>query len=134
MNRSLLMKFLDRSTAKEFIWGENDCSLDLADWLGMNGFDVAKDWRGTYSSELECQALLDARGGLLSVITAEASRLGLQATARPQQGDIAVITINGRSMCAIMMPSGRWRMRTLDGFVVSKAGEVIAAWSVPCRR
>src|SRR5690606_38091186 len=49
-------------TAAPHVWGQSDCSLVIADWAMANGYpDAATDLRGTYSTEVECRAVLAAR-------------------------------------------------------------------------
>lgn len=135
--RELLPKFLDKSSRKPFLWGESDCMLDIADWLAFATKDkelrdVGSKWRSRYSTQQECEALLEPMGGLVGAMKTEAKALGLESTDQPEPGDIAMVEGFGdKPMGAIMMMSGRWRVRTEKGFVVSHEFKPIVAWKLP---
>lgn len=58
---SLLNEHIEQAGA--FVWGQNDCALWTAEWVGKaTGQDFADDWRGLYASEAELDDLLLARG------------------------------------------------------------------------
>ena len=131
-----LNAFLDRSARTNFAWGDSDCVLDMADWLDTAcDLNCAKTWRGTYSSEAEANAILAPLGGLEAALRAQLDALGLSVTAEPKAGDVALVQVDGmpNPLCAIKMPSGRWRMKTIGGIVLSSQPQVIVAWSLPCR-
>lgn len=129
--RSKLFQFLDYSARHPFEWGVHDCVLEVADWLDRaRGLNVANEYRGTYSDEAGAAAIIGL-GGLASAMSAKAAALGLAETREPKPGDVAVVTAPGQDkpLAAILMPSGRWRMKTERGFV-TRGVEVIKAWSV----
>lgn len=133
--REKFNQFLDRSAARRFEWGVCDCLLEVADWLDIAcGFDIANQWRGTYASEAEAMALMG--GDQLAFMRAQAAALGVaEAAAKPQFGDVALVTLAGqdRPLAAVLLPSGRWRMRTSTGIVMTRDVVVLAAWALPCR-
>lgn len=131
-----LNAFLDKSARKATAWGDFDCMLEIADWLDQScGLKSAEAWRGRYASEEEAYALLDPLGGFETAIRGEMARLGLAEAVQPEFGDVALVTLGEepKPMGAILMPSGKWRIRTLTGFAVTRAVTVIVAWSLPCR-
>ncbi len=74
------------------VWGKSDCSLAIADWVAANGHDdPGAPWRGTYSNEQECRALLQQRGGLVAHIADCAASVDLRPIHEPEFGCIAVI-------------------------------------------
>jgi hypothetical protein len=132
--RERLTLFLDRAARRGFEWGVSDCVLEVADWLDLAcGWDVAAEWRGRYSDEASAHALMP--DGLEAAMRAEMARLGLADAHEPRFGDVAVVTLAGqpKPLAAILMPSGRWRMKTLSGIAVTRDVSVLAAWSLPCR-
>jgi len=134
--RDKLTAFLDRSARHAFAWGQHDCMLDVADWLDYAcGLDAAARWRGEYASEAQAQSDPRMVNGLVSAMREEAMVLGLAETGAPEAGDIAVVSVAGQDkpVGAIMMPSGKWRMRTLTGFLITRDVTVLVAWSLPCR-
>lgn len=129
-----LPAFLDRTARKPFEWGQSDCMLEVADWLDFCcRLGAADAWRGRYSNEYEADALMPA--GLVAGMVSEAARLGLQETAEPLPGDVAVVSIpgQGKPLGAIRLLSGRWRMKTTAGILTMREVTVLVAWSLPCR-
>lgn len=132
--REKLNIFLDRAARRGFEWGVSDCVLEVADWLDLAcGLDIAAEWRGRYSDEASAHALMP--DGLEAKMRSEMARLGLTLAQEPRFGDVAVVTLAGqpKPLAAILMPSGRWRMKTLTGIALTKDVTVLVAWSLPCR-
>jgi hypothetical protein len=129
--RTSLFQFLDQSARRRFEWGVCDCVLDVADWLDRAlGLSIADEYRGTYSDEAGATAILGP-GGIEGAMSAKAAEIGLAETREPQFGDVAVVTAGqGKPMAAVLMPSGRWRMKTERGIALSRAVTVMKAWSV----
>jgi len=70
-----------------FEWGSNDCCLFAADWVHrVTGRDPAAPYRGTYSSGVGAQRIIDQAGGILEL----ARELGLEPKpiALAQRGDV----------------------------------------------
>lgn len=131
-----LMPFLDKAARRPFEWGVSDCMLELADWLDHAcGSRLAEQWRGTYSSEAGAEAIFAPSGGLEPFIRAMAASLGLAEAVEPRFGDMALVTVPGQEkpLGAILMPSGRWRMKTATGVVLTRDVTILAAWALPCR-
>lgn len=135
--------FAVETNSHDFQWGEWDCMLDIGDWLKtVTGIDCVSDYRGKYASADEARALFRRQGGLTRVLRCMGRELGLAETAEPRAGDIGLVKAFGmiirerRSavfpMGAIMMPSGRWRIRTLGSGHVTRAFPTLVAWSLPC--
>ncbi len=132
--REKLSAFLDKSARRRFEWGVCDCMLEVADWLDQAcGTDIANEWRGTYSTEEEAYVRLG--GDLVTAMRAEAASRGLAETAQPQFGDIGIVQPSGQDkpLGAILMASGRWRMLTQVGVVLTAEVTVLVAWALPCR-
>lgn len=126
-----LKEFILHQTQVEFHWGVNDCALTLADWWKESrGFDPAAHLRGTYSTEDECWSVLDESGGLLRLVSDLASRAGAVRTLCPVPGDIAVVGASGLRYGAIMTPSERWFVKSVNGAVGLSDVRVLRAWSV----
>lgn len=129
------MAFLDRSISRRFDWADVHCMSDLLDWIDrVCATRLAAKWRGLCANEAQWNALLDERGGLVALAAAEAAETGLKPTEKPEMGDVGIVEFDGKPMGAIVMPSGKWRMRTLTGFEVRRDVKVLAAWSLQCRR
>lgn len=134
--RDKLMAWLDQAARRPFEWGVADCVLDAADWLDFAcGTKIADSWRGRYSSEAQADALTAPYGGLEAAMRAEALFWGLAVTAQPVFGDVALVTVAGQDkpLAAVLMPSGRWRMKTAAGIALTRDVTVVVAWALPCR-
>ncbi|WP_375597566.1 DUF6950 family protein [Devosia sp. Naph2] len=84
--------FIEQTSRRPFVWGQSDCSLMVADWCVWSGYeDPAAAWRGTYSDEAGCRALVAERGDLMAVVAACASVAGLKPIHEPEFGCVAVI-------------------------------------------
>jgi hypothetical protein len=130
--RTKLFQFLDQSARRPFEWGVADCVLEVADWLDRaRGLAIANEYRGTYSDEAGAAAIIGP-GGLEAAMSPKMVEIGLAETHEPQFGDVAVVSAPGQDkpLAAILMPSGRWRMKTERGIALSRAVTVMKAWSV----
>lgn len=136
--------FAKASSLEPFQWGWADCMLDVADWLqAASGRDLGAQWRGRYATAEECRALFRARGGLARAMRQDAAAAGLIETDAPAPGDVGIVRAfpaefkGGHRrlfpMGAIMMASGRWRVRGLVGHITGDY-PVVVAWRLPCRR
>lgn len=124
-----LREFLAQYAERQFEWGQDDCSLLLADWWRANhGVDPAEHLRGTYNDEKSCHRVVFFAGGLPRLIAGICRRMGAEPTRDPQDGDIAVIKVGTKRVCAIK--SGEfWAIRNEQiGFL--KQVQVIRAWRV----
>lgn len=131
--------FLRDYAGRRFAYGTTDCVLFLADWLLVCGRnrDVAEDFRGTYTTEDACFALLRAHGGLLRIVARHARELALPPVwpASAPAGAIGVIRYRPegeteRHLGAIRCPSGRWASKCTHGLLMVGAPRVAAAWGV----
>jgi len=118
--------------ARAHVWGVVDCSLMLADWAVANGYpDPAGHLRGTYGTEAECRAVVEAAGGVLPLVRGCAAAIGLLPLKKPERGAIAVIgsrTRMHRQRGAIF--DGRdWLIRVPEGVLGVKAAAV-AIWRI----
>lgn len=87
-----LQTFSNSITGTAQIYGQRDCSLILADWLVLNGYaDTAGHLRGTYATEDECRAVVEAAGGLVPLVGDCAKRAGLSPALEPHLGAVAVV-------------------------------------------
>jgi hypothetical protein len=72
-----LARFIEERRNQPFAWGSNDCCLFAADWVARaTGRDPAAHYRGTYSSGIGAQRIIDKAGGILEL----ARELGLNST------------------------------------------------------
>lgn len=84
--------FIAQSGRSQFVWGQTDCSLMVADWCVWAGHDdPASFWRGAYDDEASCRALVAERGDLVAVMAACAVSIGLEHINEPEFGCVAVI-------------------------------------------
>lgn len=72
--------------------GGDDCTTFCAAWVfEATGKDPAADLRGTYFAADDAEAVLQAAGGLESLVGAKLGALGFQRVQQPQDGDIGII-------------------------------------------
>ena len=87
-----LERFVARTSLTPHVWGATDCSLMVADWCVENGHeDPAAAWRGSYSTEDECRALIAQKGDLAGVVAGCAAVAALKPIREPAFGCVAVV-------------------------------------------
>lgn len=124
-----LIDFLTRYAERPFVWGQDDCSLFLADWwMEVHGVDPAASLRGSYDSQETCHKVLFWRGGLVCVVSGLAKTVGAVRTRNPQDGDFAVIRVRNKVVGAIRVGEF-WAVRNEQIGFVSDA-RVLRAWSI----
>lgn len=108
---SSLEEWLGKAPYLEWQWGETDCTMWVADWCILRfGFDPARMFRGTYSTEEQACDLV--AGGLANLIAPFMAPL--REKREPEAGDVGVILLAGRETSAIF--NGRdWAIRTQRG-------------------
>jgi hypothetical protein len=113
-----LEDFCECTNSQPFVWGQSDCSLLIADWAVENGHpDPAASWRGSYSTEDSCRALIAERGDLRTVVAACALSIGLQPLYEPEFGSIAVIgsETNPDRQWSAIWNGRRWLVKWASG-------------------
>lgn len=124
---SRLQALLDAAQGRPFEWGVHDCCLWAADAvLATTGVDLAVPWRGTYSTEGEAAALLDALGGLraLGALGGPECKPALAGA-----GDVGLIEHGGRGWLAVH-DGAAWICPTREGFVRWPTRAARCAWKV----
>lgn len=78
---------------RTFAWGDNDCCTGAAFLIyEITGVDIAAGFRGTYSTQAEAEAILEAVGGMVALVQSVVGPLGWTRT-RPsfaRRGDLVV--------------------------------------------
>nr|WP_041762222.1 hypothetical protein [Brevundimonas subvibrioides] len=118
--------------ATPFVDGESDCALTLADWVMVaTGFpDPASHLRGRYSTALQRERLVRAKGGLHAVVAECALLAGLRPASQPARGDVGTLRM-GRQVLAGICTGQRWAVKSSRGVDVFFPDSVIFAWRVP---
>ncbi|WP_353682845.1 hypothetical protein [Mesorhizobium sp.] len=79
--------------------GGDDCTTFCAAWVfEATGKDPAADLRGTYFTAEDAEAVLQAAGGIESLVGANLMALGFQRVSEPRDGDIGIVRV----------PTGFW--------------------------
>lgn len=122
-----------------FRWGGqggDDCLTFCALWVAeVIGVDPAERLRGTYRTEEEAAALIEAAGGMVKFVDKHLSAIGLRRTRAPKHGDIGVIIapagLDGtmKLIGAIRFGNSLWLALGAAG-IVGKKAEFVAAWRV----
>lgn len=121
-----LAVFLQRYVGRPFAWGD-DCGLFLADWwLECHGVDPAATLRGTYGTEQDKIALLEARGGILKVVSGCATAVGAKRTRQIVPGCFGVI----RPGIGAIRSTGYWVVRSPAGIAFLKEAVAWRVWSI----
>jgi len=126
--QSRLDALLSERLHTPFAWGSHDCALFAADAIvAVTEVDPAAALRGTYSTEAEARAILDAAGGLEAIATEALGPSVPAALARP--GDIGLLdTALGETLVVCL--GERWMAPADDGLKVLRLGHVAQAWRV----
>jgi hypothetical protein len=100
-----LSETLTEKATQDFVWGENDCCLFVADvLLAITGIDYGAALRGTYSTEAEALAIVQEHGdieGFLDYILGAENQI---RTGMVGRGDVVVTT---QGSCGIIDDTGR---------------------------
>jgi len=111
-----LSRFLTERQAVPFVWGASDCCLFAADAVvAITGEDFAAGYRGTYATEEEAQALLEAAGGVAALAGAVGPRC-LPTEARrgdvvlTEGGALGVVDDSGRRVALYVAGRGLSRL------------------------
>lgn len=125
--RNFLLGYFDRP----MVWGVDDCSLIIADWWNANhGVDPAERLRGTYSSETEKAAIVDAAGGLVPLVAGLAGLAGAEISAANRDGDFGVIVVRGGGMVSGIRVGRFWAVRSENGIAYTSDARLIRGWSI----
>lgn len=127
----MLAAFLIELARTPFAWGACDCSLMIADWWRANhGVDPAAHLRGTYSTEAECNALLEREGGKLRLVARLARSVGAKPTKDIRPGVFGVARHGQDHIPGIVAPDGKWAGKSPSGLVVFIPHRIVAAWNI----
>lgn len=127
----MITEFLLHYIGKPMQWGVDDCSLIVADWWRENhGSDPAAHLRGTYSTEAEKVAIVDAAGGLLPLVRGLAGRVSALPMGEPRDGDFAVLGLGKELQVCGIRSGGFWAVRSETGIAFTSAARVLRGWSV----
>lgn len=132
-----LLSFFDKSARTPYVLGQNDCILEVGDWLKhCCGTKISDKWRGQYTSQDGFEAIAAQYGGLEQLLRKAFTDFGLEETSEPQAGDIGLLRTDEYGiMGGILLVSGRWRVRTPDRILTSRPPlvNIIVTWKLPCR-
>lgn len=133
---SLLPAFIRAEATREWIWGEHDCGLWLADWVSFaTGIhDLGRFLRGRYASEAELIAIFGR--AYCAKTFCPVFDAALPRTRDPLPGDIALLSVRDpahKHTGAIRSRHG-WLVMGDEKYGVSRvpddAVKVLRAWRV----
>jgi hypothetical protein len=126
----VVAQHLRRWATTDFVWGETDCLMVLADYvLDRIGVDGAAHLRGRYHDRVSCAALTGLDKGHEPVVAACCDVAGLHRTIAPIRGDIGVLRLRKLEFGGLCL-GDRWAAKTLDGLMMFDRPEIVAAWAV----
>lgn len=113
-----------------FVWGQHDCMLWGADAVAaMCGVDPAEPWRGTYATEAEAEAILQAEGGQIALIRRALGHAGTVPAAQAQRGDVALV-VRGNLPSVGVVLGGVVAAPGLEGLAFLPLVEARLVWMV----
>jgi hypothetical protein len=133
-----LDKHLRDHAKTPFAWGSNDCCLFPANAIQAHtGVDLADDFRGKYSTEVEAFALIKSVTGGTTVADAAAhcaKKYGLTEYPHPlmaKRGDLVVVQNGDTLICGVVHLNGRHVISvSVKGLVRLPISSVVRAWAV----
>lgn len=125
-----LKEFLVKAASVPFNFGEWDCAMTLANWVReQTGIDPAPDLRGTYQTDEEWKAIVEAAGGMVYLVRCLALKAGLVPIVYPQRGDIGVIEVPRLGDVGAIFSGTRWVCKLRRG-VYGGSTQFYVAWGL----
>lgn len=119
-----LAAFIAANEPKPWAPGAVDCCMVLASWaIWLGHSDPAQHLRGSYSTELGFQKLIEAAGGATAIVGACVSAIHGTRVAEPLCGSIGVLgsPSNIHRQFGAIFDGSRWMVRTKNGFTQMSA-------------
>ncbi|QYC10558.1 DUF6950 family protein [Brevundimonas nasdae] len=128
-----LKSFLRAEIGKPLIYGRSDCLLFASDWwLLISGRDPAADYRGTYHTETEAEAIIAAAGGIERLTEKAMANAGGVEVAAPMAGDVGLVRAIGEDGCSVTVGAvhtgRRWAARARRGVALGLRVEAARIW------
>lgn len=125
----LLAQEIRKAKKKEFIWGEFDCTIWVADMIKtLKGIDFAKDFRGTYSTKAGAYKVIKEHGcenveQLATTYLGKPRRIN-----KARRGDVVSDEFNGEYILGICMGKYSWFLNETVGLVSEKTINCRKSW------
>lgn len=124
------MAFLRDVAATEWIFGETDCSMTVANWVKLRtGRDPGHSLRGHYRTERGWKRIAAKAGGLGPLFDRLAADAGLVSTDDPEPGDIGLVELPGFGPAGAIRVRRGWFVHMKKGVTVAPF-PTLAAWRV----
>lgn len=125
----IIAKEIQERRNHEFIWGESDCCLTIADIvLAYTGFDMAAEYRGKYKTAIGAARALK-RYGKGDIASTAASIYPEISPAEAGRGDLAVVTTEAGDSLGLVFNTRVWAMTT-SGLVDLPRTLIKRAWRI----
>lgn len=130
-----LSDFLRAAARRPFSFQDGwDCGRFTAAWVERCcGFDPGVEWWGRYSTALGLGRLLKRRGGMVAHFDACLVPRGIERTAEPKRGDVAIVhTPDGEEAAIVLGKTVAMIRRLGPGLIIRPRSQapIIAAWSI----
>jgi hypothetical protein len=136
----VLKQYLSEVGRQQFLWGELDCFLFVADWVEqITRRDPAGAYRGAYTNSREGRNIIKANGGALQFAHTLLTRAGCVRTETAEIGDVALVRVAllARGKRVIFVPTGAicirpnmWAIKSHGASLTCGDFPVIRAWKL----
>lgn len=124
----LLRQHCESVSAKECVWGEDDCSKWVGAWVELvRRTDIGMP---RYFGEAEARELIAAAGGIDVIWSRIAVMAGLHETGHPEYGDICLFQTKIGPVGVIMAHNGICAWRAENGVSFIRPRKIMKAWAV----
>jgi hypothetical protein len=123
--------YLAAAARRPWEWGGWDCCIFPGDWAVTWGLgDPVAEWRGSYSSHAEAEALIYDAGGLVALWDRGLASIGVARVEGVRPGDVGVIgwtDAQGDHEAGAIWSGKRWALLCPAG-VGYVSAEPLAVW------
>lgn len=127
-----MQDFIASILAEPFQWGRTDCCSIADRWVEMQTRKSPSRMAGyIYETELEAMQIMNAAGGMSSMIDGAMSGAGFQRTHLARLGDVGLVLYE-RQLCMSIRSGIGWFSRNERGVILVKK-PAVRAWAVQCQ-
>ena len=128
-----LEMFIEYRKTIPFRWGKNDCCLFAADAIeSMTGVDLAREFRGTYKTELGAMRHLLKEGSVFGIACRIARNAGIKpcAGAMAGRGDVVYVKGEQHALGVVGLSGDSIWILTVDGLGQVPLSRAVCGWHI----